>query len=158
MCLNEGGVICKELSTSTTTEKMKKSKQMSIKKAILGRFTARNEKKSFSNSAYVLKEIKGTYPPWIQMKEEIIKQFLMEKEMELKQSSSIRKLNEHFRKRKNGMGFKKITHDRKKMGKFKVLRRRWPTWGTHCRDPTYNYLTLKRERTEEPVNTQYSRV
>ena len=63
MCLNEEGVICKELSTSTTTEKMKKSKQMSIKKAILGRFTARNEKKSFSNSAYVLKEIKGTYPP-----------------------------------------------------------------------------------------------
>ena len=92
------------------------------------------------------------------MKEEIIKQFLMEKETELKQSSSIRKLNEHFRKRKNGMGFKKITHDRKKMGKFKVLRRRWPTWGTHCRDLTYNYLTLKRERTEEPVNTQYSRV
>lgn len=71
------------------------------------------------------------------MKEEIIKEFLMEKEMELKQSSSI--------KGKMVWALKKITHDRKKMGKFKVLRRRWPTWGTHCRDPAYNYWTLKRE-------------
>lgn len=70
------------------------------------------------------------------MKEEIIKQFLMEKEMELKQNSIIKKLNEHCRKNKNAMGFKKITHDRKKTEKFKVLGRRWSMWGTHCRDPT----------------------
>ena len=52
---------------------------------------------------------------------------------------------------------KKNTHNRKKMEKFKVFRRRWSTWGTHCRDPTCNYLTLKRKRTEEPVNTQCSK-